>query len=130
LDKLQIQPLIINLGLLLKPMYQDSNYLENLRLLNEIEVKYDLNNDFEINIKNDIDNWLRSTDITLETQEECRKELLEYYAFLGNKYGISANSKKYITLRTEVLEMLTMKLTMLSLMDDFLDDSTKPVPIR
>jgi hypothetical protein len=130
LDKLQIQPLIINLGLLLKPMYQDSNYLENLRLLNEIEVKYSLNNDFEINIKNDIDNWLRSTDITLETQEECRKELLEYYAFLGNKYGISANSKKYITLRTEVLEMLTMKLTMLSLMDDFLDDSTKPVPIR
>lgn len=130
LDKLQIQPLIINLGLLLKPMYQDSNYLKNLRTLNESEVTYDLNDNLEKKIKSDIDNWLRNSEITLENQEERRKELLEYYDFLITKYGNPFDLKKYKNLKTEVGEMLSLKLTLLSLMDNFLDESTKPLSIR
>jgi len=130
LDKLQIQPLIINLGLLLKPMYHDSNYLENLKTLKEIEVTYTQNENFEINIKNDIDSWLHKSEITLENQDTCRRELLKYYNFLVEKYNISIDSKKYLILKTEVLEMLNMKLAMLSLMDTFLDESIEPLPIK
>ena len=130
LDKLQIQPLIINIGLLLKPIYQDSNYLENIKILNETEINYTQNDNLEINIKNDIDNWLRNIEITLENQEEIRRELLEYYAFLIDNYGISNDSKKCLSLKTEILEMLTLKLTMLSLMDTFLDESIEPLPIK
>jgi hypothetical protein len=130
LDRLQIQPLIINLGLLLKPMYQDSKYLENLKKIKEMEVRYTLNDDIEITIKKDIDNWLRTSEIILENQEECREELIEYYNFLVAKYGISNNSKRYHILKIEVLEMLSMKLTLLSLMDTFSDESTKPLPIK
>ena len=130
LDKLQIQPLIINIGLLLKPIYQDSNYLENMRIFNETEINYTQNDNLEINIKYDIDNWLRNIEIALENQEEIKAELLEYYDFLVDKYGISTDGKKYLTLKTEILEMLTMKLTMLSLMDTFLDDSIEPLPLK
>jgi len=130
LDKLQIQPLFINLGLMLKPIYQDSNYLENLKILNEKEINYNLNDNLEITIKNDIDNWLRTINISLDNQEECRKELFEYYDFLVAKYNFSIDSKKYLTLKTEVVEMLSMKLTLLSLMDTFLDESTDPLPIK
>ncbi|TFG17682.1 MAG: hypothetical protein EU531_02450 [Promethearchaeota archaeon] len=130
LDKLQIQPLFINLGLMLKPIYQDTNYLENLKTLNEKEINYNLNDNLEITIKNDIDNWLRTSNVTLDNQEECRKEMLEYYDFLVAKYNLSIDSKKYLTLKTEIIEMLSMKLTLLSLMNTLLDESTNPLPIR
>jgi len=130
LDKLQIQPLIINLGLLLKPMYQDSKYLANLKKFKETEVSYNLNDDAEITVKKDIDNWLRTSEIMLENQGKCREELIEYYDFLVTKYCISNNSKRYLILKTEVLEMLSLKLTMLSLMDAFSDETTEPLPIK
>ena len=38
LEKLQVRPLIINLGLMLKPMYQDQEYLNKLKKSEEIEV--------------------------------------------------------------------------------------------
>ena len=130
LDKLQIQPLIINLGLLLKPMYQDSNYLEHLKISNEVEVEYNLDDNLELMIKTDINNWLQNSHVTLENQDERRKELLEYYDFLVNKYDISIDSSKYIPLKNDILEMLSMKLTMLSLMDSFLEDTIEPLPIK
>jgi len=48
LEKLQIQPLIVNLGLLLKPMYQDQAYISNQENLKEIEVIYNSSNDVDI----------------------------------------------------------------------------------
>jgi hypothetical protein len=130
LDKLQVQPLIINLGLLLKPMYQDENYLENVKKLKEIEIQYTLNNEIEKTIKTDIDNWLRINLITLENQNQFKDELLEYYDFLIEKYEISTESERYLKLKTEVMEMYSMKLTMLSLMETFIDESIEPLPIK
>ena len=48
LDKLQIQPLIINLGLLLKPMYQDQEYLDRANKFQEVEISYSLKDGIEI----------------------------------------------------------------------------------
>ena len=130
LDKLQVQPLIINLGLLLKPMYQDINYLESLNKTKEVEINYSLNQEIEKSIKAHIDYWIHNNKITLENQNQKKEELLNHYDSLTKKYKISLDSERYLKLQTEVKEMLSMKLTMLSLMDSFLDDSFDPLPIK
>ncbi len=130
LEKLQVKPLIMNLGLLLKPMYQDQFYLKNLKKIKEIEVTYDLTNNTDVKIKNEIDSWLTSQDINLENQEEIKKHLKQKFENLIIQYNISKHSEKFKKLETEVMEMLTMKLTLVSLMEHMLDDSFEPIPIK
>ena len=129
LGKLQLQPLIINLGLLLKPMYSDQEYLNKIKDYEEIEVSYILNDDNEIRIKKEIDKWLETQHISLDNQDEIRIKLKEVYAKLVSYFNPSLNSEIYSKLFKEVNEMLAMRLTVLSLMDS-VDESFEPVPIR
>ncbi|MFX1340487.1 MAG: hypothetical protein ACFFDK_17900 [Promethearchaeota archaeon] len=129
LGKLQLQPLIINLGLILKPMYSDEDYLNKIKDYEEIEVSYILNDENEIKIKRDIDKWLESQFISLDNQDELRMNLKGVYDRLVASYNLSAESEIYLKLFKEVNEMLAMKLTVLSLMDS-VDESFEPVPIK
>ncbi|MFW9971952.1 MAG: hypothetical protein ACFFDF_17315 [Candidatus Odinarchaeota archaeon] len=130
LEKLQKQPLIMNLGLLLKPMYQDQNYLKSLENLNEVEVKYNISNNIDIQIKEEIDKWLETQDINLNKQEELRENLQKEFQNLVSKHNLAINSEKLKKLEIEVMEMLTMKLTIESLMDYMQEDSFEPIPIK
>jgi len=130
LDKLQIQPLIINLGLLLKPMYQDRDYLNKLKYIEEVEIKYITNDQIELYIKDGIDKWLKSQLIELDNQEYLKNSLIQYYDTLVNEFNLSKESINYKRLLNEVMEMLNMKLTVVSLMDTMLDKSVEPVPIK
>ena len=130
LEKLQIQPLIVNLGLLLKPMYQDQAYISNLENLKEIEVIYNSSNDVDIKIKQEIDTWLNTNNINLENQDELREDLKKEFENSITKYNLTLDSEKSKKLELEVMEMLTMKLAMLSLMEQIPDDSLKPIPIK
>ena len=130
LEKLETQPLIMNLGLLIKPMYKDQDYLNSLKITEEIEVKYDIINDSEIQVKTEIDSWLKEQDITLESQEELKSRLLIELDRLSSKYNILKTSEESKKLNLEVMEMLNLKLTMLSLMDQIPDDSVDPIPIK
>ena len=130
LERLETQPLIINLGLLLKPMYQDQAYLDSLNKTQEVEVKYDSFNEIDIQIKNHIDNWLKKQDISLNNQEVLKKGLFyEFNKFVSN-YNISLESEKIKILKMEIMEMLSMKLTMLSLIEHFPADSFEPISIK
>ncbi len=130
LEKLQVQPLIINLGLLLKPMYQDREYLDHLDKIKETEVKYILDNEAEIQIKEQIDNWLRSRNINLDNQEEVKEHLKHEFDSLVFKYNINQNNEIYKRLQMEILEMLSMKLALISLTILTSDDSLEPIPIK
>jgi len=130
LEKLQMEPLIINLGFLIKPMYQDQDYLNNLGDLKEVEVAYYIGNGTDLQIKNEIDAWLKIQDISLDNQEESYKNLKQEFKNLITKHNLSMDSEKSKKLELEVMEMLTMKLTMLSLMDHISDDSFEPIPIK
>jgi len=130
LDKLQIQPLIINLGLLLKPMYQDKEYLDNLTYLEEVEITYVKDDDFGIQIKDQIDNWLKTQKLDLDSQENLKLLLKRKYDEIISKYNIDRTSTYYQKLLTEAMEMLTMKLTMISLMDSVSEESLEPIPIK
>lgn len=130
LDRLQIQPLIINLGLLLKPMYQDQNYLDQLKYIEEVEITYDSKDQIEIQIKSSVDNWFSSQQIDLDNQNELKSQLKEYYNELAKNYNLSIESDNYQRILGEIMEMLTMKLTMVSLMDSMADESFEPIPIK
>jgi hypothetical protein len=130
LEKLQIQPLIINLGLLLKPMYQDQDYIKKINDLKEIEVSYTLNESIEKDIKNSIDKWLKAQEINLNEQLILREKLRREFKTITQEFKISRDSEIYKRLFVEVMEMLSLKLTMISLNESMSDESLEPIPIK
>ena len=129
-EKLQIQPIIINLGLLLKPMYQDKDYLDRANKNKEVKISYSLLNESEIKIKTIIDEWLKVKAITLNNQDEIKTELVKKYEDLASNFKITKGSDIYKKLFKEIMEMLSMRLTMISLMESISDDSFEPIPIK
>ena len=129
-EKLQIQPLIINLGLLLKPMYQDKDYLDRANNTKDVEVSYSLLDDIEFKIKTRIDEWLKTQVITLNNQDIIKTELRKKYEHFASNFRIIKDSDIYLKLFTEVMEMLSMRLTVISLMESISDDSFEPIPIK
>lgn len=129
-EKLQIQPLIINLGLLLKPMYQDKDYLDRANKNKDVKISYSLLNEIEIKIKTIIDDWLKAQAIALNNQDEIKKELGKKYEDLASNFKIIRGSDIYKKLFREIMEMLSMRLTMISLTESISDDSFEPIPIK
>ena len=128
LENLALQPLIINLGLLLKPMYSDQDYLDKIKDYEEMEVTYIFNDETEIAIKKEIDKWLEVQSLTLEKQDVLKDLLREEFNVLVGKYNLSEDSDTYKKLIRESEEMLAMRLTVLSLMES-IDETFEPVPI-
>jgi len=129
LERLQLQPLIINLGLLLKPMYSDQKYLEKIKDFEEIEVSYILNDQTEIQIKKEIDKYLEAQNLRLENQDAFKEQLTLKYNELIGTYNLSKDSEVYKKLKKEIEEMLAMRLTVLSLMAS-IGESFEPVSIH
>ena len=129
LENLALQALIINLGLLLKPMYSDNDYLEKIKDYEEIEVSYILNDEIEIVIKKEIDKWLEVQNLKLEAQDELKEQLREEFNVLIGKHNLSQDSETYQKLLKEVEEMLAMRFTVLSLMES-IDETFEPIPIN
>ncbi|MGV9172003.1 MAG: hypothetical protein ACOC44_08095 [Promethearchaeia archaeon] len=129
LERLEIQPLVINLGLLIKPMYQDQEYLDNLNQIKEVEVEYTLNGDQEVEIKQTISSWIEEQDLNLDKQEELKAALQQKYDDLVEKENLSKDSEIYNELLGECMEMLNMKLTYLSLMGS-VENELEPVSIK
>ena len=129
-EKLQIQPLIINLGLLLKPMYQDKAYLDRINNNKDVEISYSPLDEIEIKIKTIIDEWLKVQVITLNNQDKIKTDLRKKYEDLASNFKIIKNSDVYLKIFSEVMEMLSMKLTMISLMGSISDGSFEPIPIK
>ena len=129
-EKLQIQPIIINLGLLLKPMYQDKAYLDRTLKTKEVKISYSLHNEKEIKIKSIIDEWLKVRVITLNNQDEIKTELGKKYEDLMINFKIIKSSEIYKKLFKEIMEMLSLRLTLISLTESISDDSFEPIPIK
>ncbi|MHA1391031.1 MAG: hypothetical protein ACTSSC_09680 [Promethearchaeota archaeon] len=129
-EKLQIQPIIINLGLLLKPMYQDKDYLDRANKNKEVQISYSLLNEIEIKIKTIIDEWLKVQTIALNNQDEIKTELGKKYEDLANNFKIIKGSDIYKKLSKEIMEMFSMRLTIISLTESISDDSFEPIPIK
>ncbi len=132
LEKLKLQPLIVNLGLLIKPMYNDQQYLDKLASIDDAEVVYVFNSDNEIKIKKRIDAWFETQTLILENQDEIRVKLIQEFDRINmtDARKISRTSESYQKLLSEILEMLSLKLTVVSLMDSIAEESLDPLPIK
>jgi len=93
LGKLKLKPMIINLGLLIKPLYGDEEYVEKIEDYEEVEVTYVLNSEEEIQIKKSIDKWLETQEISLKNQELLEKGLKIKFNELINSSGLSKDSE-------------------------------------
>ncbi len=130
LERLGLQPLIINLGLLLKPMYSDQDYITTVDRNKEIEVQYEASGEIELLIKRSVDKWLESQEIKLDKQEELIEKLKKELERLASEKKVDLSSKSYKKLLNDVIEMLMMKLTVISLMESIPEESFEPVPIK
>ncbi|MBY9005623.1 MAG: hypothetical protein KGD63_02595 [Candidatus Lokiarchaeota archaeon] len=130
LQKLKLQPLIINLGLLIKPMYKDEEYLKKIKGFEEVEVSYILNSNQEVEIKKAIDIWIETQNITLNDQNNLKIRLKSVYDDLINNCDLSSNSELCNKLWLEVMEMLNLKLAVLSLMESIQGEGIEPVGIK
>ncbi len=130
LQKLQLQPLIINLGLLIKPMYKDEEYLKKIKGFEEVEVSYILNSDQEVDIKKAIDQWIETQNISLDNQDDLKIRLKSIYNELITNCGLISNSEQCNKLWLEVMEMLNLKLTVLSLMESIQGEEFEPIGIK
>ncbi len=129
LERLELQPMIINLGLIVKPIYLDLNYVKQIEVLEEVEISYILGNKEDIEIKEKIDKWSSKQSLNLDQQELLKEQLKKEFERVISKYDIPPESKRYKKLLNEAIEMLTLKFTVLSLMDSFAND-VAPVPIK
>ncbi|MBY8987846.1 MAG: hypothetical protein KGD61_05280 [Candidatus Lokiarchaeota archaeon] len=111
-------------------MYQDKAYLDRTKNTKDVEISYSLPDDTEIKIKTIIDEWLKAQVITLNNQGKIKTELRKKYEDLASNFKIIKFSDFYLKLFTEVMEMLSLRLTMISLMESISDDSFEPIPIN
>ena len=111
-------------------MYQDQEYLDRANKFQEVEISYSLKDGIEIEIKDAIDNWLKTQTINLDNQDSLKTNLKKRLDTLANEFNITKGSKFYQKLSTEIMEMLSMKLTMISLMDSMSNESFEPIPIK
>lgn len=130
LSKLKLEPLIVNLGLLLKPMYEDVDYLSKLQAVDKEQVSYLEEEEKENLIKRAIDKWIEEQPLNLDLQAEINENLMLEFNKLAQKYDISHNTEPYKRLFIDVKEMLALKLTVISLMDGIADESFEPIPLK
>ncbi len=128
-ERLGVQPLILNLGILLKPMYSDQDYINRVSKMEEVEVVYKSQDETALEIKQAIDKWLNTQALDLDKQDQLQEALTVEYDKLISEYNLSKQSPQYKRLLADVSEMLSMKLTMLSLMESIDDESMEPVPL-
>jgi calcineurin-like phosphoesterase family protein len=111
-------------------MYQDKAYLDRANNSKDEEISYSLLDEIEVKIKTIIDEWLKVQVITLTNQDKIKTELRKKYDDLASNFKIIKYSDIYLKLFTEVMEMLSMRLAMISLMESISDDSFAPIPIK
>jgi len=131
LERLQLQPLIINLGLMVKPIYEDLEYVNKIESLEAVEISYVIGDNEELDIKEKMDKWISEQKLDLDRQEELKRELIKIFKELTNTHKISEGTKQFDRLQSEVVEMMTLKFTVLSLMESVEDfDDVAPIPIK
>lgn len=130
LGKLALEPMIINLGLLLKPMYEDEEYLNSLKTISMDEISYLEDGEKEREIKKVIDKWIENQALDLENQDLLNEKLIEELIKLSKEYNIKLDSELYKNLTIDIKEMLALKLTVLSLMGGISDESFEPIPLK
>lgn len=129
LEILAPQALIINLGLMVKPIFANTEYLKEQEKTEEKVVEKVDNSTIALRIKNQIDNWIRSQRLDVDAQAELGHKLNEKVEQMAKEAGLPTDSQEFKLISLECSEMLNLQLTAISLMLDLDDEDLSPQPI-
>ena len=121
--------LIINLGLMAKPIFTDPEYLTGKKKDTVIEIKKVDNSALAQKLKNSIDSWIRQQNLNPEFQEQHLIDLITHFETIAAELGLNPETPEFNNLLLESQEMVNMQLTAMSLMMDFGDEDLSPQPI-
>ncbi|MHA1869689.1 MAG: hypothetical protein ACTSXF_01970 [Promethearchaeota archaeon] len=132
LEKLEPKAQVLNVCLLVDPILRSEAYKENKARIEEKEVTYEAEiSNAAIEIKHEIDVWIKNQDLDLNKQEETIENLKIGLKNLAEQKGIKIDSEEYKELELECIEMLNMQFTMISLMAELGDEEDlAPKPIN
>jgi hypothetical protein len=122
-------PKILNLCLLVEPILKSKEYITDQSRLAEFEVIYSPMSRSEIQLKQEVDKWIKSQTLDPSKQDFLLSQLTSLISALAVKYGINKSTEEYQELEIECKEMLNMQLTLLSLMSELGDEDLSPKPV-
>ena len=129
LEILAPSALIINLGTMAKPVFEDKDYQAKKSQEEQVEVKEIEQSDIAQEIKAKIASWIETQQLSLEQQGELHKQIEQKIAKLAEEKGLEKASKEYQNIIVESKEMVNLKLTAMSLIMDFGDEDLSPQPL-
>ncbi|HMF32069.1 MAG TPA: hypothetical protein VKK79_11670 [Candidatus Lokiarchaeia archaeon] len=122
LETLAPGPLFLNLGLLVKPVFQDEEFQQKQETQEEKEIVYAVEytpvSSHDVEIKHAIDNWIRSQQLNLDSQEILHLSLKNQFEQECSTRGVTPRDD----LLMQCQEMLNMQLTIVSLQMSLEDD--------
>jgi hypothetical protein len=131
LSGLPNQVININIQIFFLPIFKDEEFVNWLSSHQMKEVVKIDNSKTALQIKSEVNAWLKNLNLNSGTQEEFQAQLKAFVKAKADEYGLNTNSEEYQHLLTECDEMLAMKLTVISLMMGFEDDEDlTPEPLN
>ena len=129
-DSLAPGPKILNLCLLVDPVLKSNQYILDQEKSAEIEVVYAPMTNSELQVKTEVDQWIKSQKLDLDKQDFLASQLSTLLRDLSIRKGIDTTTEAYKELEIECQEMLNMQLTVLSLMSELGDEDLGPKPLK
>jgi len=130
LETLAPGPLFLNLGLMVRPIFQQESYQHAQKTQEEREIVYSIEyktiSKTDIEIKKAMDKWIKSQRIDLDAQDKLQSALRQKLQEECSQRGIPARDD----LLFQVQEMLNLQLTLASLQMSMGDEDLAPTPIR
>jgi len=124
---------ILNVCILVDPIFKSKEYIADKSKLEEEEIVYkeipSISN-IEREIKLEIDNWIKSVYIDLNKQDELIEKLKVHCKNIAKIKQLNINSNEYIALENECIEMLRMQITSIALISELEDENLMPIPIQ
>ena len=130
LETLAAGPLFLNLGLLVRPIFQQESYQRAQEAREEREivysVEYKTTSTTDLEIKQVMDRWIKNQRIDLDAQDKIKHALKEKFQQECRQRGVPARDD----LLFQVEEMLNMQFTLASLDMSLGEEDITPTPIH
>ncbi len=130
LETLAAGPLFLNLGLLVRPIFQQDSYQRTQAAQEEREIVYSVEyksvTNIDVEIKQAMDKWIKSQRMDLDAQDKIKGALEQKFQEECGRRGVPARDD----LLFQVQEMLNMQLTIASLQMSLGEEDLAPTPIH
>ncbi len=130
LETLAPGPLFLNLGLLVRPIFQQESYQRTQEATEEREIVYSVEyktvSSSDLEIKQAMDKWIKAQRIDLDAQDKMKRALKDKFQEECGRRKVPARDD----LLFQVQEMLNMQLTIASLQMSLGEEDLAPTPIH